>query len=289
MDWVFLSLVSGLAQASRNAAMKHLGHSLDEYISVLGRFLFILPFAAVPLLWEGVPELKPGFYWACFFFAISQTAATLFLSKALLYGDITRVGPLWKTSLIWLVVFAFFMLGETPSLIGLAGIGLTVAGVYLLNITRMRLSPLEPIRALFVDKGQRYALISAVLYAPSVATFKWAVLTSNTPFATVGTYAAAALCAFPVVARYSSTHFSQMSRHWKSFFLLGLFAALTSLSQGEAYRIQLSSYVESVKQMEIFFAMALGYFLFGEREGIREAVGGGAVIFLGVVLLILWG
>ena len=288
MDWITLSLAAGLFQATRNAVMKRLGHELDEYINVFGRFFFLLPFTAAAVVWSGVPEIRPGFYRACILFGFCQTAATLCLSKALLYGNISTVIPLWRTSLIWLVVVSFFTLGEVPTAAGLLGIGVTLAGVYVLNISRAKVSPWEPIRVLFRDKGQRYALISAIMYAPSVVTFKWAVITSDVPFGTFGAYIAATLCVLPIALKNSAVHFRQIPRMWKSFLSLGLFAALTNLTQGEAYRIQLSSYVEAVKQTEILFTLAMGYLLFGERERIREITLGTAIILAGVVILVLY-
>ena len=288
MDWVALSLAAAFFQASRNAAMKHLGHQLDEYINVFGRFFFLLPFTAAVVMWSGVPEIRPDFFWACFLFGLSQTTATLCLSKALLYGDISLVVPVWRTSLIWLVGFSFFTLGEMPSAMGLLGIGITLIGVYMLNIFRLKVSPWEPIRILFTDRGQRYALISAFMYAPSVVTFKWAILSSDVPFGTLGAYVAATLCVLPIVLAKSSRHFRQVPLHWKAFFSLGLFAALTNLLQGEAYRIQLTSYVEALKQTELFFTLLLGYVLFGERERFGEIALGAVIIMGGIVLLILY-
>jgi drug/metabolite transporter (DMT)-like permease len=288
MYWITLSLAAALLQASRNTVMKRLGHELDEYINVLGRFFFLLPFAGVAVLINGVPEVHPDFYWACVFFGLSQTAATLCLSKALLYGDISVVIPLWRTSLIWLVVVSYFTLGEAPSAAGLAGIGVTLIGVYVLNISRARISPWEPIRVLFTDRGQRFALLSALMYAPSVVTFKWAIVNSSVSFATFWTYVAATLCVLPFALKNSRQHFSKIPRLWKSFLSLGLFAALTNFTQGEAYRIQLSSYVEAVKQTEILFALLIGYVLFGERERMREISIGAAVILAGVVVLVLF-
>ncbi len=288
MYWISLSLAAALLQASRNAMMKRLGHELDEYINVFGRFFFLLPFAGVAVLLTGVPEVRPDYYWACFLFGFSQTAATLCLSKALLYGNISVVIPLWRTSLIWLVLVSFFTLGEVPTAVGLAGIGVTLAGVYVLNISRARISPWEPIRVLFTDRGQRFALLSAVMYAPSVVTFKWAIVNSSVPFATLGTYVAATLCVLPFALKNSRQHFAQIPRLWKSFVSLGLFAALTNFTQGEAYRVQLSSYVEAIKQTEILFALLIGYVLFGERERIREISAGAAIILAGVVFLVLF-
>ncbi|OGL59402.1 MAG: hypothetical protein A3I72_11050 [Candidatus Tectomicrobia bacterium RIFCSPLOWO2_02_FULL_70_19] len=289
MDWLTLSLVSALTQATRNAVMKSLGHQLDEYINVFGRFVFLLPFAAAATAWSGAPAIQPGFFWACFLFGLSQTAAALALSKALLYGDIGIVTSLQKLSVVWLVILSAFTLGEVPSPLGLAGIGVTLAGVYGLNVSRARVSFWEPVRTVFTDKGQGYTLLSSLMYAPSVVTFKWAAVTSSAPLATLGVYSAAALCILPVTLYCSARHFREIPRLWKSFFSLGLFAAISSLASAEAYRLVLSSYVESVKQTEILFAVAMGYLFFRERERLGEALLGGAVILAGLVLVILGG
>ncbi len=289
MDWVAFSVVAALAQVSRNAAMKSIGHKLDEYINVLGRFSFLLPFAAVAVWMKGVPEIQPGFWWACVLFGFSQTLATLMLSKALLYGSIGVVTSLWKLSLIWLVLLSYFTLGETPSAWGLAGILLTLAGVYGLNVSRARIGWFEPVRSLFTDKGMRYTMLSSLMYAPSVITFKQAAVLSDGPFGTLATYAAASLVVLPITLRKSATHFKDAPRLWKGFVSLGLFAFITSLAQAEAYRLTLTSYVESVKQIEILLAIVVGYVLFKERDRVRETLLGGAVILSGIVLLILAG
>ena len=78
-----------------------------------------------------------------------------------------------------------------------------------------------------------------------------------------------------------------LPRYWKEFVALGLFAALTSLSQGKAYTLTLSSYVEAVKQIEILFAMAVGVLWFGEARRVRESALGAVVMLIGMVLLAL--
>src|SRR2546430_7705456 len=61
-----------------------------------------------------------------------------------------------------------------------------------------------------------------------------------------------------------------------AFVSFGLFAALTTVTQGHAYTLTLSSYVEAVKQVEILFAMAVGVLLFGEAQRVRQAAAGAA-------------
>lgn len=81
--WVLLALAAALFQVLRNTAMKRLGHALDEYINVWGRFTFLLPFALAMAMIKGFPPIKPGFVWACLAFGLCQNLATLALSKAL--------------------------------------------------------------------------------------------------------------------------------------------------------------------------------------------------------------
>jgi drug/metabolite transporter (DMT)-like permease len=284
--WLLLALAAALFQVLRNTTMKRLGHALDEYINVWGRFTFLLPFALVACMLGGWPEIKPGFYLWCAAFGICQTLSTLALSKALKLSQISLVTALWKVSLLILLGMGV-TIGERPSALGVAGVLLSTSGVYLLNVRSARVSPLAPLRVLFTDRGQRYTLLAALLYAPSVITIKQAILASNTAVGTFGTYLAASLVVTPLALTTSARHFRAVPRHWKEFVALGLFAALTTLSQGKAYTLTLSSYVEAVKQVEILFAMAIGVLAFGEGQKVRESALGAVVMLLGMVLLAL--
>ena len=283
--WLLLALAATLFQVLRNTAMKRLGHALDEYINVWGRFTFLLPFALVPILATGWPQLRPGFYAWCAAFGVSQTLSTLALSKALKHAEISLVTPLWKISLLILLGMAWVTIGETPSALGVTGVLLSALGVYLLNVQRARISVWQPLLVLVTDRGQRFTLLAALFYAPSVITIKQAILASDTATGTFGGYLAASLLVTPLALTTSGRHFRQVPRYWKEFVALGLFAALTTLSQGKAYTLTLSSYVEAVKQLEILFAMAIGVLWFGEARRVRESALGAVVMLVGMVLL----
>ncbi len=292
--WFLLALASALFQVLRNMTMKQLGHRLDEYINVWGRFTFLLPFTLLMAWWfvwrvEGWPSPKPGFLLACVAFGVCQAIATLALSKALKLGEISIVIALWKVSLVVLLVMGYLTLRERPSLLGLAGVVLSTAGVYLLNVRRARLSPLAPLAALVTDPGQRWTLLAAFFYAPSVLTIKQAALLADPYTASLGCYLAASLLVTPLVLYTSRRHFREVPANWKAFVGLGLFAALTTVSQAIAYTLTLSSYVEAVKQIEILFALAIGALVFGERQRVREISLGAGVMLAGMVLLSLAG
>ena len=285
--WEALALTAALCQVLRNTVMKRLGHSLDEYINVWGRFTFLLPFAALFVFMKGVPVIKPGFALACVAFGASQTISTLALSKALKLAEISMVTALWKVSLLVLLGLGYVTLQAAPTPLGIAGVLLSMSGVYLLNVSRAHLSPWAPLVVLVTDRGLRYTLLAALFFAPSVVTIKWAILLSDPYMGTLGGYIAASLMVTPLVLVTSRRHFAQVPRHWKAFFGLGLFAALTTVSQGTAYLLTLSSYVEAVKQVEILFAMVIGVLAFGERQRVREIAPGAVVMLAGMVLLSL--
>ncbi len=98
---------------------------------------------------------------------------------------------------------------------------------------------------------------------------------------TLGGYLAASLLVTPVVLVTSRRYFVAVPRHWVAFISFGLFATLTTVTQGHAYLLTLSSYVEAVKQVEILF---LGVLIFGEKQKVREIVPGAMVMLAGVVL-----
>jgi drug/metabolite transporter (DMT)-like permease len=285
--WLALAVAAALFQVLRNTAMKRLGHALDEYINVWGRFTFLLPFALLGCVIGGFPAIQAGFVGWCVLFGVSQTLSTLALSKALKLSEISLVTPLWKVSLLVLLGVAWVTIGERPNPLGVAGVLLSVAGVYLLNVKRARVSPWQPLVVLFTDRGQRYTLLAALLYAPSVVTIKLAILASDAAMGTLGGYLAASAIMTPIALATSARHFARLPSHWKEFVALGFFAALTTISQGQAYTLTLSSYVEAVKQVEILFAMAIGVLAFGEVQRVRESALGGLVMLLGMILLAL--
>ncbi len=287
--WLLLALAAALCQVLRNTVMKRLGHSLDEYINVWGRFTFLLPFAAAFVLWKGVPAIKPGFWLACGCFAVCQTISTMALSKALKLAEISMITALWKVSLLVLVVLGYFTLKERPSLLGIAGIVISMAGVYLLNVNRAHIAWWAPLAVLFTDRGLRYTLLAALFFAPSVVTIKWAMQCSDQYMGTLGAYLASSLLVTPIVLVTSRRHFAEIPRYWKAFVSFGLFASLTTVSQGTAYLMTLSSYVEAVKQVEILFAMVIGALMFHEKQKVRDIAPGALVMLAGVVLLSLSG
>jgi uncharacterized membrane protein len=285
--WFLFALLSALFQVLRNMVMKRLGHQLDETINVWGRFTFILPFAAVGVLVQGMPELKPGVWLFCLLFAIAQIAGTQFLAMALHVAEISLVTALWKPSVILLVIWGVLALNETPSTLGVVGVLVSVVGMYLLNVERARVSFWAPLIALVRDPGQRYTLASAFFFAPSVVFIKKLALVSSPTFAVFSGYVFCAALITPFAIYRSGRHFRQIGNHWWSFVALGAFAAVSTWFGTTAYTMTVSSYVEAVKQLELVMALVIGWLVFGEGAKVKLIWKGCVVMLIGLVLVLL--
>src|SRR5207245_5042369 len=77
--WLLFALPAALFQVLRNASMKRLGHALDEYINVWGRFTFLLPWALVACVVVGVPAIEPALYVWWLAFGVPPPLATVAL------------------------------------------------------------------------------------------------------------------------------------------------------------------------------------------------------------------
>ena len=139
-----------------------------------------------------------------------------------------------------------------------------VAGVYLINVSRARVSLWAPLVSLVRDPGQRYTLGAALFYAPSVVLIKKIALLSNPTYAVFMGYLFCSVLITPWVLYRSARHFRQLGRHWLGFVGLGAFAALSTQLGTTAYTMTVSSYVEAVKQIEILLALVIGWLVFGE-------------------------
>lgn len=287
MTWFALAVGSALFQVLRNMVMKRLGHQLDETINVWGRFTFILPFAALGLYWQGMPELQPGVWVYCLLFAGAQIAGTQFLAMALHVAQISLVTALWKLSVVLLVVWGVVALGESPSALGVVGVLVSVVGMYLLNVERARVSVWAPLVALVRDPGQRYTLASAFFFAPSVILIKKIALLSSPTFAVFSGYVFCAAIITPFAIYRSGRHFRQIGNHWWSFVALGAFAAISTWFGTTAYTMTVSSYVEAVKQLELLMALVIGWLVFGEGAKVKVIWKGCMVMVIGLVLVVL--
>jgi drug/metabolite transporter (DMT)-like permease len=286
MWWLF-ALASALSQVGRNSVMKNLGHTLDEYINVWGRFFFLLPFALLASLLARFPNVGLEYWIYSFWAGLNQVISTLLLSKSFKHGEISVAVIIWKLQVVWVAIFGVLFLKETITLAGVVGILVSLCGVYLLNARRERLSLTEPVLLLFREKGARYAFLAALTLAPTVLLFKKTAQLGDPYFSTLTNYIFASLLVFPVVIKKSSQHLAVLPRYLGRFLALGFFGAAATVFGSLGYVRSLAAYVEAVKQVEIPLTLAVGILFFNERERVQAIWPGSMLLILGFLILIL--
>ena len=285
MWWIF-SIGSALCQVGRNAVMKNLGHSLDEYINVWGRFFFLLPFALTASWGAGFPEVGREYWLYSFLAGFSQVISTLLLSKSFKHGEISVTVTIWKLQVVLLAVFGVLFLQETITPGGIAGILVSLFGVYLLNMGRARLSLAEPILLLLREKSLRYAFLAALTITPTILLFKKTAQVGDPYFSTLTNYIFASLLIFPLVLKKSSRHLGVLPRYSGRFFTMGLFGATATIFGSLGYIRSAAAYVEAVKQIEIPVTLAVGALFFNERERVQAIWPGCIILMIGLFILI---
>jgi drug/metabolite transporter (DMT)-like permease len=285
MWWLF-AIGSALCQVGRNAVMKDLGHSLDEYINVWGRFFFLLPFALAASWVAGFPEVGWEYWLYSFLAGASQVISTLLLSKSFKHGEISVTVTIWKLQVVFLAVFGVLFLHETITPGGTAGILVSLFGVYVLNMRRASLSLAEPILLLLREKGMRYALLAALTLTPTILLFKKTALVGDPFFSTLTNYIFASLLIFPLVIKKSSRHLAVLPRYSGRFFAMGLFGATATILGCSGYILSAAAYVEAVKQIEIPLTLAVGVLFFNERERVQTIWPGCLILMIGLLILI---
>ena len=109
MLWILLAVGSALFQVLRNMVMKRLGHALDETINVWGRFTFILPFAAITLVHDGVPPLTLSSYVE----AVKQLEIVMALAIGYwVFREGARIRSIWLGCVVMMAGMVLLVLGR---------------------------------------------------------------------------------------------------------------------------------------------------------------------------------
>jgi drug/metabolite transporter (DMT)-like permease len=288
MLWFILALGAAIADAGKDALRKGILKDSDEYslafFASLVSALFLLPV----VIWQGIPEIGQDFIMAAIAGTISISVAQLLILKALKHSDLSLCSPLLAFSPLILLITSPLMLGEYPSLLGIGGVLLIVAGSYALNASRAKQGILSPFRYLLQEKGPRYFLIVALIYGVSANIDKIGIINSSASF---WVFAVNGLCSavflIALLARKNTSAAVKGTLSKRGYvILLGLVNTMMLLFHMSAIQLTNVAYAISVKRTSILFGVLFGVFLFREK-GLKERLTGAAIMVIGVLMITL--
>ena len=232
----------------------------------------------VCLPWAGAGEaVQPGFWeniWLC---AVLAVAGNVLLVHALRAGDLSVLGPINSYKPIVSVVVGVFVLHEMPTVTGLAGILLILAGSYLVVESGGAGARGVPFRvaALVLSATEAVFLKKALLLSsPGTAFVFWSILGLPIAAATAGL----------MIRRKIGQQFAVVRGEWLTFLWL---AAATGVMQCSTLftfgRLPVGSSL-ALFQLSTLLSVFLGHRYFREAN-IRRRIAGATVMAAGAILI----
>lgn len=282
MHWAVLALMSALFHSLTDLFTKKFGDGAGTLENA-----FCQNFFAMPLLWgaafmEGFPRIDASFPLIIVLAIPVEVTALLMYIKSVKISPLSKTVPLLAFTPAFLLIVAPLMFGEKTPLHGMIGVGIIVAGNYIINIDR-KAGLLSPFRTIAGERGSVMMLAVAFLYGITSSFGKMGVVASSALFFAAVYYSIAAgvLLLMILVKRRARGLLN------RRLAVVGITSSLSLMFHMTALKLTYVSYVISVKRTSIVFAIILGFIFFREKN-VSRRVTGGAIVLCGIMMLVLW-
>ena len=284
MDWLILSLLTGLSVASQDAWVKKFFSDFNPYEMSVIPMIFSLPVFLPALYFVDVPPLDKTF---AVWFILSLPLNTL---SIILYMSAIRRSPLSLTlpylafSPVFMIFTGYLFLGEIPEATGIAGVVIICIGAYILNLTDGIRHFFTPFKAVTKERGSLIMIFVALLFSIAAPIGKKAILHSSPEFFSISFFTV--LTFFMCLCFYSKISFRRISKKPLTGFGAGILFACHVLFHGFAVALVNVTYMISIKRFSVIFGIIYGRFFFKEENTLLRLVGG-VIMISGAALITL--
>ncbi len=283
--WIIYSLLTAFSFATSDALTKRVLASRDEYYVAWVRLLFSLPVLFISLLFVEIPHLNKTFWLATICALPLEITAIILYTKALKISPISLTMPFLALTPLFLIVMSYVILGERVSLKGGIGIFLMAIGSYTLNIHKIRHTILEPVKAIFREKGSVMMIIVAFIFSITSSLGKMAIENSSPIFFGSFYFILVTFFFTPIAVGKNKGKISIVKKDVIPLIPIGVTYSMMILFHMLAMSLSNVAYMISIKRTSLLFSVLYGHFLFKE-EKIAEKALGSIIMFLGFVLIV---
>lgn len=289
--WIFLALLSAVLAASRRVSDKRLSTRLDHRNLGFMMQLFGLPVVLASCLAAGQLlnpfQLEAGFWIALALICMGFYPLNNFLYyQSLKQGELSNIMPIMSLWPVCSLLPGWLLFAEVPSVLGMLGIVLTVAGVYVLGLRGRRLHrPWEPFVA---DKSSRYTLLAVALLTVASTVDKFGIDHSNALFFKLAANVGGIVVLGSMALASGVRLFSGCRGHIREVMTAGTLLGASSASYFLALGNGPLAYVAAVRSSSSVMGSLLGVYVLREKLT-RQKVVCLALILAGGALLALGG
>ena len=280
MLWIFFAFITAFALSTADALSKRAMTQSNEYVIAWVREGYALPFIALAFFFIPIPNLDTTFWISVLILLPLEITALILYVKAIKLSPLSLTIPFMALSPVFIIVIAFFLLGELPDTSGFVGILLITIGTYLLNAKASNIGLLGPIKAIANEKGSVLMVIVAVIYSITSTIGKIAVHHSS-PIFFGFFYPLLLTIVLSMVVGVKGILPHVISRP-VTFLTIGIFTAIMILSHFLAISMADVAYVISIKRTSLIFSVLYGRFIFKEIN-VTERLLGSILMLAGIV------
>lgn len=284
--WIIYALLTAFLFATSDTLTKKALASRDEYFVAWIRLILALPLLIISLAFIEIPPLDRTFWVATVIALPLEIVAIILYTKALKVSPISLTMPFLALTPVFLILVSYLLLGEKISITGGLGIFLIAAGSYMLNIHKAWGSFLEPVKAIFRERGSILMIIVAFIFSITSSLGKMAIEHSSPVFFGSFYFILIAILFTPIAMKKSKGKVVITKKETIPFLSIGITYSLMIIFHMLAMSLTQVAYMISVKRMSVFFSILYGCLIFKE-ERITERTLGSMVMFTGFLLIIL--
>lgn len=283
----FLAFGTAISEALKDIFSKANLLHVDEYTAAFSMHLVISVLLAPIVVTMGVQEVSTRFLIALLSASFIQLAVILLYMKAIKRAELSATVPLVTLTPLFMLLSSPLLIGEFPSVVGIGGIFLIVAGTYLLNMERNKKGFLAPFKTLVYSQSSRYMLIVAFLWSITANIDKIGVEETSPIFWAFSKDLLILSYLVPIVYFKSKAPLQQLRQRWLSLLGIGIFRTTSVITQMFAIQYILVAYVISIKRSSALLIILYAFFFLQERKNFKTRLMAVVIISLGLLLIAL--
>jgi drug/metabolite transporter (DMT)-like permease len=294
MFTALFALARIVANPVSNVFQKQLTQRTANPVFIIGVTHALLTLGCLPLLLGSRLAPVGKEFWANMALgAALAVAGNVFLVFALRSTDLSVLGPINAYKSIVSLALGIFLLGEVPTVPGLAGVLLILAGSYLVIDRGVNQTRSNAFAQFFRERGVQFRFAALILSATEAIFLKKALLLSS-PLTTfvfwsiLGLPIAAAAITVLLRERGTSHDIIVLRRNWATYLWLAGTTALMQLATLFTFGELQVGYSLALFQLSTVISVFLGYRYFKERH-FQKRLLGSLVMVAGAALIVTMG
>ena len=281
----FFLIIRIISNPAANAFQKKLSYSIPSSIINFYTYL-ILSIFCIPFFnkYVQISTYEANFWFYVLIAGLLCALGTLYLIKAINIGELSVIGPINSYKSVIGLISAFLFLREVPSIIGIAGVILIVAGSYFIFENEKEGFSFS----LLKRKDIQYRFFALILTGTEAAILKRIIIMSSVETCFIFWCLSGLLWSFFIIFILKRKIKLPEKELIKYLFLIAVCLGLMQYSTNYVFERMNVGFALALFQLSSVITVFLGYKFFKE-ENIIKKLTGTAIMLSGSVLIILCG